>query len=474
MKVALISAPAYSEVAFVNTFISELLYKSETRLPPIGLLYIASYLEKEGHEVKIFNITAFPYTIADIIEDLKQYGAQIVGFSISSNSFLLSLDIIKEVKIQLELPIIVGGPHVTIFKEQLLNFEEINFAIPGEGEIIMADLVNAIENEGDLSKIKGLIFKDQSGNVIVNEDRPVIQDLDELLYPAYHLIDFDQYNNERFGNERFTIGFITRGCPYNCNFCSKITKKFRTRSVDNVIKEITWLYNQFGIKNVHFWDDTFTFSKKWTLKFCNEIKKLPFKFQYSCFTRVDKIDKETLQALKDSGCIQVCYGIESFDKESLKTMNKHTTPAMIQRAINDTIAVDMRFFSMFIFGVPGDTKQSLKNSIDFIMNTDLELIQIRPLMLMPNTQFYDDHLKKGGKDFWSEVIKGRKVKMDDVHVDSNFSKEEIDQIIRKTLLKYYLRPTKIWHLYRKKLGKFGPKMYVKGFLSILTMFFQFF
>ena len=470
MKVALITAPEMAEVAFVNKWVANYLYRLETLLPPLGLLYLAAYLEQAKHTVKILNVTVFKYPMHKIIHDLKDFHPDLVGLSLSSNSFLKSLRIINEIKKELHVPIVVGGPHVIIFQEKVLLIKNIDYVVYGEGEETLTELADVLENKTDLAPIKGLIYK-QNGKIIKNQERPLINDLDQISFPAYHLIDFKDYTNARFGNAPFSVLFNSRGCPFNCSFCLKNTR-YRLRSVDNVISEILFLHDTYGIRNIHFWDSTFTVSKTWVREFAEKIQKLPFKFEYTCFTRVDKVDEDIIKWLKESGCINVCYGIESVDQGCLDVLNKHTTPAMIQRAIDITKKYDIRIHCMFIFGTPGETRESLNNSIRFILNNFLEFIQIRPLQLMPGTQLYEDHLKKGGIDFWSEINRGRTADMTMLHINSNFTKKQLDKIIRKTVLRYYLKPTTIYNLYKKKMGAFSPIVYIKGFFAILSMIFQ--
>lgn len=470
MKVALITAPEMAEVAFVNKWVANYLYHLETILPPLGLLYLASYLERAKHTVKILNITVLKYPLHKIIRDLKEFQPDLVGLSLSSNSFLKSLRIINEIKKELHVPIVVGGPHVIIFQEKSLLIKNIDFGVYGEGEETLVELANALENGTDLASIKGLIYK-KNGTIIKNEERPLIEDLDQILFPAYHLINFKDYKNSRFEKAPFTALFISRGCPFDCSFCLKNTR-YRIRSVNNVISEILFLYRTYGIKKILFWDSTFTVYKAWIQEFAEKIKKLPFRIEYTCYARVDKVDDDILRWLKESGCINISYGLESFDQNCLNIMNKHTTPAMIMKAIELTKKYDIRTYCMFIFGTPGETKESLNTSIRFILSNFLEFIQIRPLQIMPGTKFYQDYLKMGGKDFWSEINRGRNANMTPLPVNSNFTKKQLYRIIRKTVLKYYLKPTTIYNLYKKKLGVYSPAVYVKGFLTIASMLFQ--
>ncbi len=472
MRVALITAPEMAEVAFVNKWVANYLYNLETLLPPLGLLYLAAYLERAKHTVKVLNITVFKYPLVKIIRDLKEFQPDLVGLSLSSNSFLKSIRIINEIKKELGVPIVVGGPHVIVYQEQSILLKNMDYAVYGEGEETLVELADVLEKGGDLSSIKGLVYK-KDGRIIKNEARPLIHDLDQILFPAYHLIDFNAYRSARFGSSPFGVLFISRGCPHNCSFCLKNTT-YRLRSVDNVMKEILFLHQKYGIQKIHFWDSTFTVSKAWIKEFAEKIQQLPFKLEYTCFTRVDRVDDDILGWLKQSGCINACYGIESFDQSCLDAMNKNTTPAQIKKVIDMTKKHDIRIHCMFIFGTPGETRKSIDNSVRFILNNFIEFIQIRPLQLMPGTKFYQDYLKEGGKDFWAEINHGRNMDMTILPVHSNFTKKQLDRIIRKTVLRYYLKPTTIYNMYKKKMGALSPAVYVKGFLTIASMLFQLF
>lgn len=474
MKIALVSAPDKADVSFVNVHVAKFLYKSEMLLPPIGLLYLASYLERDGHEVRVFNITVAKYPVDRLIDDIARFRPHLAGFSVSSSSFLDSLAIIKRLKARLDVLVVIGGPHVNVYKGKSMLSKHVDFGVYGEGEITLSELARAIEHRTGYSGIKGLIHKDINRKSIVNDPRPHIKNLDELLRPAYHLMDFDDYKSERFGNERFCMMFISRGGPFNCNFCYKNFHGFRLRSVANVIEEIRFLHDTHNISKIHFWDTTFTASEQWILDFAREVQGLPFRVEYTCSTRVDAVNENILSALKASGCMQVCYGIESFDTWCLHAMNKRITPLMITRALDLTRAVDIRVFCMFVLGIPGETRNTVGSTTRFILTTFLELIQIRPLQLLPGTPFYAQHLSSGGKDFWDEINHGKRVSTVEVPHGAVFSKKELDSIIRKTVLKYYLKPTNIYGIYKHKLGKFSILTYIKGFLVIVSMLLQFF
>ena len=379
MKILLIQAPWYG---FQN-IISGRLY--------LGLAYLAAVLDKEGHTVKIFNGETFFKNInnkgekivideetylknyspdhevyKDIMNAVKDFEPDIVGISFmtaNSTSGYYLAEMLKKYK--KELPLIAGGTHPTIIPEEPLIKASFDFVIRGEGEETMVSLVNAIKNKVDAAKVLGINYK-KDGKIIRNENRPLIQNLDKLPFPAFHLMKDAQKNIYA------CTGITTaRDCPFQCNYCASNlmwTRNVRFRSPANVVEEIKDRYNRLGIKNYSFNDDTFTLKNDFVEETCNRILALPFKITWHCDTRGDTITLKTLKLMKKAGCNHIYLGLESGSPKIQKMIKKNIGNSKIKEAVKLARKAGVETTVYFMAGFPDETEENLMESVAAMKN----------------------------------------------------------------------------------------------------------
>jgi radical SAM superfamily enzyme YgiQ (UPF0313 family) len=380
-KIALISPPPPSPWAFVD-------YLN----PPVGVAYLAAVLEKNGYEVMVLDCPALKMTYSKIEQEIRRFEPDIVGITSVTATFSSALKVARTIKESYPRALIVfGGPHVTIMDEQSLREQkEVDVIVRGEGEQTIVDLARCVSDSGvkSIDKVAGITFR-KNGQIVRTPDRPYIQNLDELPYPAYHYFPLRKYRI--FG--KLGLPMITsRGCPLQCTFClvPRIAgNDFRARNVKNVVDEIEWMKDQYKPDFITFNDDIFTFNKERVLDFCSEIKRRNIKLPWDCQTRVDCVSKEILGKMKAANCQLVNFGAESGCQKMLDAMRKGTTVHQNEIAIKWTKGAGLSVAMSLIVGYPGETKESLKQTFDFIRKAEPDDVYLYLATPYPSTELRD-------------------------------------------------------------------------------------
>ncbi|BAP56613.1 radical SAM protein [Thioploca ingrica] len=355
-------------------------------MPHIGLAYVAAFLEKEGCSVRVLDTAV---ATADEKQSFLNTSFDLLGITVTSFTFRDALQLAKEIKtIHPEQRIVLGGPHTTIDKDDVLKDFTFDYAIYGEGEITMSMLAKTlaefrVPSTEVLKEINGLIFRDGS-DIIVNPPRQRIQDLNTLPFPAYHLFPMDRY-------EVYPL-LISRGCPFDCAFCAAHViwgRKWRGREAHNVIEEIKYLFTHFGEKMVAVCDDTFNANIKRAKIFCEMLieSKLPIRWSSWSF-RADLADPTLLKLMKQSGCESVSIGIESADPQVLQNIHKRETIEEIAQGIRRIQEAELLVTGLFMIGNPGDTLETIKKSINFAATMKLDNADFFLALPYPKTELW--------------------------------------------------------------------------------------
>lgn len=382
---------------------SEILYKRYGQYP-LGLLYLASVLIKAGHKVLVKDYFAKPWgnSKKEIIEIIKKSPPDVVGINCVTRNRTSGFDLAKAVKkINPKIKIIMGGVHATAMHEQILLNFPVDVIVLGEGEITTPELVKAFEKNSPLKKIKGIAFKDK-GKVISTGCREPIHNLDSIPFPKHELCE------DAIKEAKTAYMITSRGCPFGCTFCSTSAywgRKWRPRSAKNVLEEIEYIMKRFPyVKNIFFHDDTFFVDNKRVIDICEGIIKRGIKIKWACFGRVDRVSKEMLVKMKEAGCVSIDYGVESGSPKILKSIEKNITREQIKKTIEITNEVGMKYGTFLMVGNPGETRETVKETAEFIKtlkNLDIGESVAR-LEIYPNTKVYELAKKQGIIDdsFW--------------------------------------------------------------------------
>lgn len=417
---------------------------------PMGPCYVAAYLKKNGvSDISYYSQDIYHYPEEHITDYLSKnnYDVVALGFTAGYFQHRKILKICNAINKAKNRPFVVLGGHgPTPVPEFYMKLTGADAVVLGEGERPFLNLIRALENKTSLYDVKGVAFKD-GNDFIVNERETPIKNLDTIPNPYYEPLPMEYYLNAKVFQMKRTdrmINMITgRGCNYRCNFCQRLEKGIRFRSVGSVIDELKKYIRDFRITYVVFWDELFMFSEKRVAELTEGILKENIKINYWCTGRLNIVNPEILRMLKKSGCNYIDYGIEQFDNNSLQKMNKRQTEEEIVRGIELTQKAGIRIGFNIIFGNLGDTRESLRKSIELLdkYNDYGQLRVIRPVTPYPGSALYYTAIERGlisgPDDFYN---KHKNVELLTVNF-TNLSDNEFHKLLfetnREIINKYY-------------------------------------
>jgi len=424
---------------------------------PLGIGYLASYIREAGHSVKIFQPSMDEAYDRELKEIIASFAPSIVGISVMTPSYPLAVEICNIIKSKdKEIITVLGGHHVSaVGKEVLEQSENTDFAVIGEGEVTLHELVQALElDTTDYAGIKGLAWRDNGGSIHVNESRELIADIDSLPFPARNLVDMDQYRLHSyidFGTKSATM-VTSRGCPYKCAFCSSwltMGAKYRFRSVESIMSEIRELVAS-GIDHIVFEDDTMALKRNRIEAICDAMIAMPNRPTWYCLTRVDTMDYELAKKFKAAGCKMVNFGIESGSPEVLKLIGKKISLDRAVEAIAACRKAGLRTQCSFIVGFPIDTDNTMAMTYDIAKKIDPTIAIFFPLTPYPGTRMFDEFLDKSlipksVEDWHSYIMTDNK---SGISLNAKYTGEQIKAIANKYNRKFFVRPLHMFRMFQ--------------------------
>ena len=426
---------------------SELLYKLSGILHPLGLGYIAGYLMQFGYRVKLLDNTVERLDKKFLADYMRNCRPKYVGISLYTGCLIDSLDFAKIVKdVSKDIVVIAGGPHASALPKYVLRHEYIDFVVKGEGEKTTLELITAIENKSDLTRVAGIIYR-KNGNIIENASRRLIEDLDTLPLPAYELMPMNRYYlapARCFTKGKAGSIITSRGCPQRCTFCSRAVfgKTVRYRSPEAVVDEIEYLIGKFGITELEIRDDTFTLNEARAIKICRLIQKRKLNILWNCCGRVDRTSDELFSSLHAAGCRAVFLGAETGSQEILDRLKKDITLRQIETAVRQCRKHRMFSLTSFIIGTPYETDETLQTTIDFARKTSPDFVSFCAFTPTPGSELFDDAVARGSLDIenanWENYQ--RLLLAPPPESISNFSKSKMLRWQRKAIRRFYFRP----------------------------------
>ena len=365
--------------------------------PPIGLMYLASVLKNDGHKVIIIDHRLKPYNIKYVMDELDNFQPDVVGLSAVTVEANNMHKIALRIKKMFEGCIVVaGGPHPTVYPEDVLNDDNIDFAVIGEGELILRELIHSIEYHKEYKSIRGIAYRNM-GKIVFNNPAPFIKNLDTIPFPAWDLIDIDEYPKYyRFvgavgKRERYMPIFTSRGCPYRCIYCHRIFgKRFRERSVDNVINEIEILVNKYNIHDIEVIDDVFNLKKERAEEILNKIieRKFDLRIAFINGLRSDILTYDLLKLMKRAGTYQISIAVETASPRLQKLIKKNLNLGRVRQSAIWAKELGIFTHGLFMLGFPTETKEELEMTIDYAVNTPFDIAQFVIVNPFKGTELY--------------------------------------------------------------------------------------
>jgi anaerobic magnesium-protoporphyrin IX monomethyl ester cyclase len=409
------------------------------RFPPLGLGYIAAHLKNKGISVELVDCTFLSFK--DAMERIRNSHPRIIGLQVMFSMKEKALQMVELLRKDCEL-LVAGGPLPTSNPEEFLqSFDVVGL---GEGEETMLDIVQAVQNGKPLKQVKGIAYKDL-GKTIFTAPRDFINNLDEIPFPAREMFDnqaYKAYYSRNFGYTTTSI-MTSRGCPFQCDFCSRpvFGNRFRSRTPKNIAEEVQQVHD-LCYDRVWFADDCFTLGRKRFLDICHELIRRRINIGWECLSRVDTIDEEVAEKMRKAGCVRVFFGIESGNDTVLKLMNKQITVRQAEQAVNTCKKAGIQVGAFFILGYPGETDKTVLDTVDFASSLPLDYLSFTFPYPIPGTPLYERVKDSMIMEEWTEP--------DNIHLIKH--KLLYQSSISESKLKFALFKGMTQHYIRKYLG----------------------
>lgn len=422
-------------------------------MPPHGMMSIAAFLEQRGIETAFIDCYAKPLSDDQLVAEIVRQGADAVGFSCTTSSFLEGYRIAERLKERLpRVPIIFGGAHACSIGATLLDsFPAIDFLVIGEGENSLHELINS--NFQEVARIPGIGYREK-GLGRLSSVREHIADLDTLPFPAYHrLPGFPQaYNLPLFSYPSHpNISIISsRGCPYQCSYCDRsvFSRGFRFNSPEYIVEHLRYLSRDFGIRHVFFYDDLFTFDRNRVECFCALLEQKRVPVTYNCIARLEHVDSGLVSLLKHSGCWQVNFGIESGDPDLVKKHRKFYRLDEVGRKLQMVKDAGLRCKGLFMIGLPGESAETIRRTIDYALTLPLDEINVTKFTPFPGAPVFKS-IREFGEftEDWPAMNC-----LNFVFVPHGMTRDELEGLYNEFISQFYRR-TRIHLGYAKMLWK---------------------
>ncbi|MEK6972547.1 MAG: radical SAM protein [archaeon] len=442
---------------------------------PHGLAYIAAVCRVAGHIVKIYNKDVYHLKESHLTEFLDKEQFDFVGVGACGGYYQYQeiLKISAAINNSKNRPTYcLGGHLVSPEPNYFLKKTNADVAVIGEGEETVIELLDALQSGKPLKTVKGIAFM-ENGKIIQNQRRPLVKNIDDIPFPAYDLFPMDHYTLLQFPhmekNERSFPILSGRGCPFKCNFCYRMDKGIRTRSIGNIIEEIQMLKKRYNISYFVFSDELLLSSIERVNELCKGFMEADLNIKWNCQGRLNFAKPEILNLMKKAGCVFINYGIECMDDQILKNMNKSLTTKQIIEGIENTLDAKISPGYNIIFGNIGENKQTLENGVNFLLKYDdhSQFRTIRPVTPYPGSPLYYYAIKRGLLKDCADFYENKHLNSDLLCV--NFTELSDDQFYEalyaanKRLIEAYSEDLKKNYLEQAKKLYFEKDVSFRGF-----------
>jgi len=360
--------------------------------PPLGILYLSSYLKSRGVEVSIFDSTF--RSKKDFFNFVDTTRPKVVGIYCNLMTKLNVLEMMKYCKSKGSV-VIVGGPEPRYYAKEFVE-HGADVVVRGEGELTLEELLPRLHKEGlvGLEQIPGIAYRNDVGNMVETSERAMIKDLDSLPLPDRESIQMEDYMKVwKNHHGRSSISLIcARGCPYHCRWCSRAVfgETHRRRSVKNVVDEIELLQARYNPDMLWFADDVFTINYKWFFDFYREMKTRGFRIPFECISRADRLNEELIRCLAELGCFRIWYGSESGSQRILDAMERGVTVEQIRSVTNLAKRYGIRTGLFVMLGYPGEEVADIEATIKHLIVADADEFLTTVAYPIKGTPFYED------------------------------------------------------------------------------------
>ncbi|MCD4848848.1 MAG: B12-binding domain-containing radical SAM protein [Candidatus Aegiribacteria sp.] len=441
---------------------------------PTGLMYVASVLREAGHQVFIED-GAF-WSEEELTDRILSHEPDIAGAFVIAMFWERTKKLLTNLKsARPDIRLLVGGHAPSALGRKCLEESpELDSAVHSEGEYTVRELVNAWEQGLDTAGIQGCVVRDAEGNIVENQPRRLIENLDELPFPAVDLVDLDRYQPSAGQVLRLPVMQVisSRGCTHMCLYCYRLMgdRCLRMRSPENVVDEIELYVREYGAKEIKFWDELFTHDKARVMEICRLINERDLDITWWCSARGDSVDEELLRTMKKAGCWCINFGVESAVQKNLDTLRKGIKIETSIEAIKLTHRVGIKTFGTYIFGIPGETFEEGLETIRLARKLRSYYTEFFPITPFPGAELYENSTKYGV--VLRDMSDSGMLKEEIPFEPFSMSAKQIAELRKRAFRTVYLDPgyilMRLWSL----RSWYEVRTVFRGAISLLMMLFR--
>jgi anaerobic magnesium-protoporphyrin IX monomethyl ester cyclase len=415
--------------------------------PALGLAYLAAMSEGRGDQVRVLDMQVEGTPLRQVVDEHRP---EVIGITATTIQIESAWRIAGELKQLSDATIVLGGSHPTVLAQESVERPEVDVVVRSEGELTWVDLCDHLDAGESLEDVPGITYA-RDGEVINNPDRPPIGEVDALPFPAFHLFRMERYSNlqptlDNVEGPSYPI-LSSRGCPYRCNYCSQILPRiWRARSPESVVSEWRWLVKDLGAAEIGVLDDSFNIDRRRALEICKLIideglNHVPWIMINGI--RANLADEELLGRMREAGCIRTAFGVESGNQRILDTViHKQLTLDQVRAAFKAAKAVGMETIGFFIIGLPGETEETMEDTIRFACELDPVVANFSMATPFPGTQMYEQVLESGRllvHDWHEFAFFENKAQFETDELPA----ELVERKWREAYRRFYLRPHRV-------------------------------
>jgi anaerobic magnesium-protoporphyrin IX monomethyl ester cyclase len=409
-----------------------------------------------------------------VINDIRQFQPDLIGITTLTPRYRIAHSLATKLKEELDLPILIGGSHVTALPDETMRNECFDYAVLGEGEITIVELAHALENGDDISAVKGIAYR-RGTEIVKSEPQPLVGDLDTIPFPARDLLPpLSKYRPSPASCKRppQATMMTSRGCPYRCAFCDRAVfgNRARTRTARNVVDEMELLVTKYGAREIRFWDDIFNIDQQRVMDICEEILLRRLVVPWTCLARANHMNAQVLDKMAKAGCWQVDYGIESGNQAILNGIMKGQTLEQVERVVKMTRKAGIGVRGFFMLALPGETESTMRDTIRFAKSLDLTSAVFHVTTPFPGTALFEIAKESGELSAdvsYDAYMLGFSEEVP--YVPKGLTAHRVKEIEHTAYSEFYLRPSFIMKRILEIRSLTDVQRYVQAFLTVNRM-----
>ncbi len=409
-------------------------------LPPIGLIYLATWLrERTSHQVEVLDALLERLPPEEVARRVRLAGVEVVGLSAMTHTWLDCLLVARAVRaVAPEVRVVVGGPHVSLFPLESLEHPEIDYIVIGDGEVPFAALLDRLDDgRGDTEGLPGVMRRGDA-----RKPRYFHPDMADLPIPDRRFTPWRRYASVVSRRPPTTTVMSSRGCPYHCSFCSTAGgKTYRANPAVRVVQELEHAVS-LGIREFLFFDELFTFDRERVLDLCRRIRERGLDISWDVRSRVDRVDPEMLEAMARAGCQRIQYGVESGTERVLGILKKGIHLDQARQALRWTRQAGISTYADFMIGSPGETREEILETMRFARSLDLDFVHFSITMLLPRTLLYARAMQEGivARDVWRDFVLEPREDFHPPYWEETLGRRELEDLLRQAVRSFYFSP----------------------------------